>query len=130
VAVITDPSRDTPAVIAAYSKEVGLFDTWHFLTGTGAAVQAVWDSYQIGVDIASEAAADAAQTRPPESSDEHTQGLNLQDQHLPAGSSSGSAGATKWRTPYPFGSSTGRGISGFCLTRTQRPRRSLPMPAS
>jgi cytochrome oxidase Cu insertion factor (SCO1/SenC/PrrC family) len=33
VAVTTDPQRDTLQVIASYSKEMGLFDTWHFVTG-------------------------------------------------------------------------------------------------
>jgi protein SCO1/2 len=82
LAVTTDPARDTPPVIAAYSKEVGLFNTWHFVTGPVADVQAVWDDYRIGVDIEGEAPPDADEAQQPESSDEHTQGLNREDQRL------------------------------------------------
>jgi protein SCO1/2 len=82
LAVTTDPSRDTPPVIAAYSKEVGLFNSWHFLTGPVADVQAVWDDYRIGVDIEGEAPPDAEEAHHPESGDEHTQGLNREDQRL------------------------------------------------
>ena len=51
VAVTTDPKRDVPEVTAAYSKELGLFDAWHFVGGTPEAVQAVWAGYGIGVTI-------------------------------------------------------------------------------
>lgn len=51
VAVTTDPKRDVPAVTAAYSKELGLLDVWHFVSGTPKAVQAVWFSYGIGVTV-------------------------------------------------------------------------------
>jgi cytochrome oxidase Cu insertion factor (SCO1/SenC/PrrC family) len=51
VAVTTDPKRDIPEVTAAYSKELGLFDAWHFVGGTPEAVQAVWAGYGIGVTI-------------------------------------------------------------------------------
>jgi protein SCO1/2 len=51
VAVTTDPERDTQSVIAAYSKEAGLYDGWSFVTGSLAAVKAVWFDYGVGVDI-------------------------------------------------------------------------------
>jgi len=51
VAVTTDPKRDTPAVMAAYSKTLGLSDGWHFLGGPATAVQAVWFNYGIGVTV-------------------------------------------------------------------------------
>lgn len=51
VAVTTDPKRDVPQVTAAYSKELGLLDAWHFVGGTPKAVQAVWFSYGIGVTV-------------------------------------------------------------------------------
>ena len=51
VAVTTDPKRDVPAVTAAYSRELGLQDAWHFVGGTPKAVQAVWSSYGIGVTV-------------------------------------------------------------------------------
>jgi protein SCO1/2 len=82
LAVTTDPARDTSPVIAAYSKEVGLFDIWHFMTGPVAAVQAVWNSYQIGVHIEAKAIPEAKAAQPPESSDEHAQGLNRENQRL------------------------------------------------
>jgi protein SCO1/2 len=80
VAVTTDPARDTTPVIAAYSKEVGLFDTWHFLTGPEADVKVVWDSYKVGVDIEKVASAGGQQPNQPES--EHAQGLKPEDLRL------------------------------------------------
>jgi len=49
VAITTDPKRDTPAVNASYSKEAGLYDTWHFLTGSVGEVKKVWAEYGVGV---------------------------------------------------------------------------------
>ena len=51
VAVTTDPKRDIPQVTSAYSKELGLLNVWHFVSGTPKAVQAVWFSYGIGVTV-------------------------------------------------------------------------------
>jgi protein SCO1/2 len=49
VAVTTDPERDTQEVVANYSRETGLFDAWHFVTGPLEAVRKVWSDYGIGV---------------------------------------------------------------------------------
>jgi protein SCO1/2 len=49
VAVTTDPERDTQGVVADYSREAGLFDAWHFVTGPLDAVRQVWSDYGIGV---------------------------------------------------------------------------------
>jgi cytochrome oxidase Cu insertion factor (SCO1/SenC/PrrC family) len=57
VAVTTDPKRDVPEVTAAYSREIGLLDAWHFLGGTPKAVQDVWFSYGIGVTVDPDTAA-------------------------------------------------------------------------
>ena len=57
VAVTTDPKRDVPQVTAAYSKEIGLLDGWHFVGGPAEAVQAVWASYGIGVTVDPDTAA-------------------------------------------------------------------------
>ena len=51
VAVTTDPKRDVSRVTAAYSKELGLLDVWHFVSGAPKAMQAVWASYGIGVTV-------------------------------------------------------------------------------
>jgi|SRR5208283_3046328 len=51
VAVTTDPKRDVPQATAAYSKELGLLDVWHFVGGASEAVQAVWSKYGIGVTV-------------------------------------------------------------------------------
>ena len=80
VAVTTDPARDTLPVIAAYSKEVGVFDTWHFLTGLEAEVQAVWDSYKVGVEI--EKLAPSGTEGSPQPEREHAQGLKAEDLRL------------------------------------------------
>jgi cytochrome oxidase Cu insertion factor (SCO1/SenC/PrrC family) len=45
VAVTSDPQRDTPQVMAEYSRKLGLFDTWHFVTGSPKDVRAVWSRY-------------------------------------------------------------------------------------
>ena len=57
VAVTTDPKRDIPKVTAAYSKEIGLQDAWHFVGGPAEAVQAVWANYGIGVTVDPDTAA-------------------------------------------------------------------------
>ena len=60
VAVTTDPKRDVPEVTAAYTRQLGMENAWHFVSGDPAAVQAVWAGYGIGVtpDPATGAAAD------------------------------------------------------------------------
>ncbi|HET6450758.1 MAG TPA: SCO family protein [Spirochaetia bacterium] len=50
VPVTTDPARDTPAVLADYSREIGMYDAWHFVTGPLPVVRKVWSDYAIGVD--------------------------------------------------------------------------------
>ena len=49
VAITTDPERDTKQVVADYSREAGLFDIWHFLTGSPDSLKRVWANYGIGV---------------------------------------------------------------------------------
>ncbi|HVP18861.1 MAG TPA: SCO family protein [Spirochaetia bacterium] len=68
VAVSTDPERDTPQVCAEYSKAIGMFDSWHFVTGRRAAVKKVWKDYFIGVEKEEEkpAAAPAKPSTPQE----------------------------------------------------------------
>lgn len=76
VAVTTDPERDTQKVIAAYSREAGLFDSWHFLTGPDAAVKAVWFNYGVGVEIQKEPETSAGKTGTATDEPEPTQGLS------------------------------------------------------
>jgi protein SCO1 len=54
VAVTTDPQRDTRQVIARYSREIGLFDIWHFVTGPLADVRVVWSRYLANATASSE----------------------------------------------------------------------------
>jgi cytochrome oxidase Cu insertion factor (SCO1/SenC/PrrC family) len=54
VAITTDPLRDTPDVIADYSKFAGLYDTWHFLTGPLDDLKRIWNAYGVGVHQVSE----------------------------------------------------------------------------
>jgi cytochrome oxidase Cu insertion factor (SCO1/SenC/PrrC family) len=51
VAVTTDPKRDTPPILAAYSRAVGMYDKWRFVTGPIATMRKVWADYGVGVDI-------------------------------------------------------------------------------
>jgi protein SCO1/2 len=52
VPVTTDPQRDTPQVLAEYSKTLGMLDSWHFLTGSLSSMRKVWKDYFIGVEAA------------------------------------------------------------------------------
>jgi len=63
VAVSTDPERDTPRVCAEYSKVIGMFDSWHFVTGPLSALEKVWKNYYISVE--KEKPASAAVTAKP-----------------------------------------------------------------
>jgi protein SCO1/2 len=49
VVVDTDPERDTVPVLAAYSRELGLFDKWHMVTGPLADMQNLYKSLKITV---------------------------------------------------------------------------------
>jgi cytochrome oxidase Cu insertion factor (SCO1/SenC/PrrC family) len=66
VAVTTDPQRDTPQVCAAYSKAIGMFDSWHFVTGPLPRIRSVWKSYFIGVEKEAEQPAAAARPLSPQ----------------------------------------------------------------
>ena len=52
VPVTTDPQRDTPQVLAEYSKTLGMLDSWHFVTGSLSSMRKVWKDYFIGVEAA------------------------------------------------------------------------------
>jgi cytochrome oxidase Cu insertion factor (SCO1/SenC/PrrC family) len=93
VAVTTDPQRDTPQVIARYSRETGLFDIWHFVTGTLKDVRVVWSRYLANATASSEQPVGAGKdssggegTGWGASSDavEHGQGLGADDLSLAA----------------------------------------------
>jgi cytochrome oxidase Cu insertion factor (SCO1/SenC/PrrC family) len=81
VGVTTDPERDTVAVEAAYSRATGLFDVWHFLTGTPKELKDLWARYGIGVHV--ENAESNVQDPAPSSglaeAPSPTQGLSAQD---------------------------------------------------
>jgi len=47
VAVTVDPVRDTLPVIADYSRALGLYDRWHFLTGKAAEIEYVLARYHV-----------------------------------------------------------------------------------
>ena len=49
VAVTLDPERDTLAEMAAYSRQLGLFDIWNFVGGSPAEVKAVLFDYGVAV---------------------------------------------------------------------------------
>lgn len=78
VAVTTDPQRDVPAVMAAYSKAAGLNDVWHFVGGAPKAVQAVWSDYAIGVTVNKDTGAVAVEGEQKDAP-EPTQGLSPAD---------------------------------------------------
>jgi cytochrome oxidase Cu insertion factor (SCO1/SenC/PrrC family) len=82
VAVTTDPQRDTLPVIARYSREAGLFDIWHFVTGPLADVKLVWSKYLANATASTEKTS-SAETRPTDAP-EHGQGLGASDIALAA----------------------------------------------
>jgi len=47
ILITTDPERDTPERVAAYTEGFG--GKWHFLTGTKSQLQEVWDKYRVFV---------------------------------------------------------------------------------
>ena len=79
VAVTTDPRRDTRQVAAEYSREVGLYDLWHFLTGSPDAVAEVWKQYHIDVENGSVIPPAQAATQDEQ---EHAQGLSPDELRL------------------------------------------------
>jgi cytochrome oxidase Cu insertion factor (SCO1/SenC/PrrC family) len=50
VPVTTDPQRDTLHVLGEYSKALGMYDTWRFVTGSLPTMRKVWKDYYIGVE--------------------------------------------------------------------------------
>lgn len=49
VVVSTDPERDTVPVIAAYSRDLGLYDKWHMVTGPVADLRKLYAALKITV---------------------------------------------------------------------------------
>jgi len=49
VSVTLDPTRDTPDVLADFSKRFGLFDVWHFVCGPAQDVNDVLFAYGVAV---------------------------------------------------------------------------------
>jgi cytochrome oxidase Cu insertion factor (SCO1/SenC/PrrC family) len=49
VAIDTDPARDTVPVLASYSKDLGLYDRWHIVTGSADAMKKVYSDLKITV---------------------------------------------------------------------------------
>lgn len=46
-AVTVDPERDARERVAEYSRSLGMYDRWHYLTGSKDALQPVWTAYYI-----------------------------------------------------------------------------------
>ena len=86
VAVTTDPLRDTQKVIADYSNTIGMFDSWHFVTGPLHVMRKVWKDYFIGVEMVKEGPARAPAAAPDPEADQEAQkvsrGLGTEDRSL------------------------------------------------
>jgi len=54
VAIDTDPERDTVPVLAAYSRDLHLYDKWHVLTGTPSKMAEIYKKLKITVIKAQE----------------------------------------------------------------------------
>lgn len=54
VVVSTDPARDTVPVIADYSRDLGLYDRWHYVTGEVATLQKLYKDLKISVVLGEE----------------------------------------------------------------------------
>lgn len=48
LAVTVDPARDTPDRVQAFSREHGMLDRWHFLTGDAETLRPIWAYYWVG----------------------------------------------------------------------------------
>lgn len=46
--VTVDPERDTVSRLYEYSRKLDMLDTWHFLTGSRAELEPVWEHYWVG----------------------------------------------------------------------------------
>jgi len=79
VAVTTDPWRDTPSVIAEYSREAGLFDKWHFVSGSPRAMKKVWQAYRVGVVVNRSQVQDASGAAEADGDSGHAQALSAAD---------------------------------------------------
>ena len=51
VVITADPDRDTPDLLATYSKEFGMYNRWHFVTGSLAELTPLWRAYQVEVKV-------------------------------------------------------------------------------
>ena len=71
VVIDTDPERDTVPVLADYSKELGLFDKWHMVTGDLPVMQKLYQALRITVVKTSE-----EETPSPSPKDESTSPLS------------------------------------------------------
>ena len=86
IAVTTDPLRDTPKVIAEYSRALGMLDSWHFVTGPLPVMRKVWKEYFIGVEMVKEGPAQAPGAAPDPEAEQEAQkvarGLGTEDRSL------------------------------------------------
>lgn len=64
LAVTVDPKRDTVQRIHEYSRQTGMLDRWHFLTGDAKALRPIWDYYWVG-DVRLERVGSAADNARP-----------------------------------------------------------------
>ena len=51
VVITADPERDTPDLLSAYSKEFGMLDRWHFVTGSLQQLTPLWRAYNVEVTV-------------------------------------------------------------------------------
>jgi protein SCO1/2 len=82
VAVTTDPKRDTVPVVARYSKEIGLYNAWHFVTGHEDEVKKVWTAYGVYAEISKPTESPSSGHSTTMADQEHDQGLSQVDKAL------------------------------------------------
>lgn len=58
VAISSDPERDTVERVAEYSRKFGMYDQWHYLTGSKERLKPVWDAYYVGEPVITSEAAE------------------------------------------------------------------------
>ncbi|MFQ5796157.1 MAG: SCO family protein [Candidatus Bipolaricaulia bacterium] len=51
VAVSMDPNRDTAERVSEYSREIGMYERWHYVIGTQEQLEPVWQAYYIGEPV-------------------------------------------------------------------------------
>lgn len=63
LAVTVDPERDTREAVYRYSQRRGMLDRWHFLVGSRAELDPIWEHYWAGTPVRLSGTADGSEDK-------------------------------------------------------------------